>query len=346
MLRPTAFALTLAALPAALVAAPPAAADDAAPAAGDVPSVVTDIAPVHSLVAQVMGDLGAPVLLLDRGADPHSFQLRPSQAAALAGADLVFWIGPELTPWLDRALAGSGAADRAVPLLRAEGVTLRDYATHEAGGAADHAQDSQAHDGQAHDDHGHDDHAHGEAAHDGHGHAHAGTDPHAWLDPANAIAFTRVIEARLAAADPANAAAYAANAEAARADLAALDAELRETLAPARGVPLVMFHDAYGYLAAAYGLTVAGTLAEGDAAAPGAQRLAALRASLAGDETACLFAEANHDPALVETLAADTGRAAGMLDPDGAGFEPGPALYGEMMRALAAAIAACAATAG
>jgi zinc transport system substrate-binding protein len=331
MLRPAAFALTIAVLP----------------AAAEVPDVVTDIAPVHSLVAQVMGDLGEPLLLLDRGADPHSFQLRPSQAAALAEADLVFWIGPELTPWLDRALAGSGAADRAVPLLTAEGVIRREYGGaaaqgEEAHSDADHAHDDHGHDDHAHDDHAHDDHGHADHAHDDHGHAHAGVDPHAWLDPANAIAWTRVIEARLSAADPANAAAYAANAEAARADLAALDAELRESLAAARGVPLFVFHDAYGHLAAAYGLTIAGTLAEGDAATPGAGRLAALRAALGGAGTACLFAEANHDRALVETLAADTGITPGTLDPDGSSFEPGPALYGEMMRALASAITGCA----
>ena len=41
----------------------------ATPALGEVPQVVTDIPPVHSLVAQVMGDLGEPVLLLERGAE-------------------------------------------------------------------------------------------------------------------------------------------------------------------------------------------------------------------------------------------------------------------------------------
>ena len=76
------------------------------PAAAEVPRVITDIPPVQALVAQVMADLGAPVLLLDKGADAHSFQLRPSQAAALAEADLVVWIGPEMTPWLDRAVGG------------------------------------------------------------------------------------------------------------------------------------------------------------------------------------------------------------------------------------------------
>ena len=80
----------------------------ALPALAEVPKVVTDIHPVHALVAQVMGDLGTPDLLLERGASEHDFQLRPSQAASLADADLVVWIGPELTPWLNRALDGIG----------------------------------------------------------------------------------------------------------------------------------------------------------------------------------------------------------------------------------------------
>jgi zinc transport system substrate-binding protein len=43
---------------------------------------------------------------------------------------------------------------------------------------------------------------------------------------------------------------------------------------------LVMYHDAYGYLATAFGLNVLGTIALGDAADPGAARLSAIRASL------------------------------------------------------------------
>ena len=55
-----------------------------APAAhAEVPVVATDIPPVQSLVALVMGELGAPVLLMDRGADAHDYQMRPSQARAL-----------------------------------------------------------------------------------------------------------------------------------------------------------------------------------------------------------------------------------------------------------------------
>ncbi len=73
------------------------------------PLIVTDIAPVHSLVSAVMGDLGQPTLLLEAAADPHHATLRPSQASALAKADGLFWIGPALTPWLARATLGKDA---------------------------------------------------------------------------------------------------------------------------------------------------------------------------------------------------------------------------------------------
>ena len=74
----------------------------AAPALAAPPKVMTDIPAVHALAAGVMGDLGTPGILLDQGADAHHFQLRPSQAKALSQADLLLWIGPRMTPWLER----------------------------------------------------------------------------------------------------------------------------------------------------------------------------------------------------------------------------------------------------
>ena len=86
----------------------------------DTPTIVADIAPVHGLVAAVMGDLGAPDLLLPPDDDPHGYQLRPSQARALASADLVIWIGPALTPWMDRMLRNLDATH--LDLLAADAI--------------------------------------------------------------------------------------------------------------------------------------------------------------------------------------------------------------------------------
>ncbi|AWB47234.1 zinc ABC transporter substrate-binding protein [Gemmobacter aquarius] len=285
-----------------------------AAAQAQVPDVVTDIPPVHSLVAQVMGDLGTPTLLLTKGASEHDFQLRPSQAQALADAELVVWIGPELTPWLDRAMQGLTDAE-SLPLLDAPETATRPF-------SADGA-------------HLHDDHADG--AHD-----HTGTDPHAWLDPANAKAWLGLIAARLAALDPANAATYAANAAQAQAATDALDARIAAELAPLQDRPFVVYHDAYGYFAARYGLQIAGSVALGDATAPGAAKLSALQQGLAAGQATCLFPEAQHDTALAVQLVEGTSLRLGPpLDPVGSTLTPGAGAYAALIETLATAIAGC-----
>ena len=57
----------------------------------DVPRISTDLLPVHGLVSRVMEGVGSPDLLVDPGASPHGYALRPSQAAALQDADAVIW---------------------------------------------------------------------------------------------------------------------------------------------------------------------------------------------------------------------------------------------------------------
>lgn len=326
-----------------------------APALADVPRVVTDIPPVHSLVAQVMGDLGAPELLLDRGASEHSFQLRPSQAAGLQDAGLVVWVGPELTPWLDTALEAAPASVPRLSLLTVEGTYLRDYSEAVAGDhgqahadAHDHGHGEAKAEAEAH-DHGHDhDHGHAEAEAEAeaHDHDHSGTDPHAWMDPENARTWLAAIAAELSRLDPDNAATYGANAAAAAEAVAALDAEVASTLSVVGDAPLVMFHDAYGYLAAHYGLNIAGTVALGDAASPGAARLRELQATVAEGNAVCLFPEAQHAPDLLTQMAEGTGAViGGTLDPVGSTMEPGPGMYADWLRGMASAIAACAAPA-
>jgi zinc transport system substrate-binding protein len=279
----------------------------------EVPRVVTDIPPVHALVAQVMGDLGQPVLLLAKGADEHDFALKPSQMGDIADAGLVVWIGPELTPWLDRALQGSSAAQLA--LLDAPGTQTRPYAP---------GEDDEHEEGEAED------------------HDHGSINPHAWLDPGNAAVWLALIAADLARIDPENAATYAANADTARAQLTALDAEVTALLAPVKDKPFVTFHAAYGYFTAHYGMNPAPSLALGDAAAPGAARVAELQAQVAADHITCLFPEAQHDPALLTVLTEGTGATlGGALDPVGSSYDPGPDAYAAILKGIATTLAGC-----
>ncbi|KGM86672.1 ABC-type Zn2+ transport system, periplasmic component/surface adhesin [Roseovarius mucosus DSM 17069] len=314
-------------------------------AMAEAPRVATDIAPVHSLVARVMQGAGAPDVLVRPGASPHGYAMRPSEAAALEAADLVFWMGEGLTPWLEGAidsLAGEahvvallGAADSRVLPFR-EGV---EFAAHDHGddhGETEHGHDAHAEKEAGHEEaHTHDhDHGHEDA------HAHDGADPHAWLDPANAIVWLGLIAEELAEHDPANAALYAANAEAAATEIAALSAEIAAQLAPVQDRPFLVFHDAYQYFEAAFGVTAAGAIALSDAVAPGPARIAALREMAEARGVACVFSEPQFDPKLVETVFGDVA-AHGVLDPMGSQVAMGPSLYPQTLRDMAGAMVAC-----
>ncbi|MBI1171581.1 zinc ABC transporter substrate-binding protein [bacterium] len=267
------------------------------PARAEVPRVQTDISPVAALVAQVMGDLGRPGLLLDKGGDEHDMQLRPSQRRDLAAATLLIWVGPELTPGLDQARAA--AQVQSLALLDDPRTLRQDYAE-------------------------------------------GGLNPHAWLDPANAAIWIDLIAACLQALDPDHAATYRANAAAAQARIVTLDAALAAKLAPLKR-PFVTYHDAYGYFARHYNLPYRGGLAAGDAAPPGAAQIARLHQDAASGAIRCAFPEAQHDPALIDSLAEGTGLFVGPpLDPVGSMLDPGPDAYDLLLTGLATALLACA----
>jgi zinc transport system substrate-binding protein len=324
-------------------------------ALAEVPDVVTDIPPVHSLAAAVMGDLGTPTLLLDRGASPHGFQLKPSQMQAVSDADLVLWMGPTLAPWLDKALATRPENSAALDLLAAPETYRKNFGTkdthdHESEGhdGHDHAAEAESHDDYAHETEAHadhDDHAdhdHGADAESHEDHDHTGLDPHAWLDPANGKAWAQLIAIELSRLDPENATTYAANAAATIAAIDAADQQATALLEPVKSRPFVTFHDAYGYFTAHYGLAHAGSIAAGDAASPGARHLTELQETVGADTTICLFPEAQHDPALLTQLAEATGaKTGGTLDPEGSSLDPGPTLYPALILGLAETMAAC-----
>lgn len=202
------------------------------------PNVLTDLAPIHGLVSAVMGDIGAPTLLLPPSADAHSYALRPSDARTLSNAELIIWVGHDLTPWLADPIATLATSAVTLELLESAGWDQRDL-----GG---------------HDDHG-------------------DIDPHAWIDPAVAAVWVGHIADQLADIDPANAETYQANAQNYATDLMQLRTALKARLAPATGQPIIWPHDAYGYFEDAFDLMSVATIADAAANSPGPAHIARLR---------------------------------------------------------------------
>lgn len=281
----------------------------AAAAAPTPPDVVASVKPLHSLVAGVMRGVGEPYLLVRGGASPHAFALRPSDAKALAGAELVVWAGPPVETFLERPLSTLAAGAWVLTLVREPSVHLLPA---RAGGAWE-----------SHDhNHAHETPPAGDLA----------TDGHVWLDPLNAKIITDLVADALSRLDPERAAIYRANADAQKAGLDRLHGEMRAALAPVKDRPFIVFHDAYHYLEDRYGLAAAGAITVSPDQPPGAARIVALRQRISAAGAVCVFAEPQFEPAMVRTLAEGTRARTGVLDPEGANIADGPDLYAALMR--------------
>ncbi|HBK81857.1 MAG TPA: zinc ABC transporter substrate-binding protein [Nitrospinae bacterium] len=308
-----------------LIGVPPGGADS------EILRVVASIPPIHSLAAGVMEGAGSPALLVRGGASPHVFSLRPSSARALQEARLVFWAGEGAEDFLIRPLAILARKGRIVTLSKTPGLSL--YPARPAGDWAGRTLARRALPGRTR--------AEGRIRGKPSWPRPGGPDMHIWLDPRNARVIVHAMAVELSRADRAGRALYIANAKRLTRRLEALEAEIRATLAPARRSPYVVFHDAYRYFEERFGLRPAGAFAAASGRKPGARRLTELRRRIRALGAVCVFAEPQFKPSLLETMMEGTGARAGVLDPLGADFEPGPELYFSLMRGLAASLRAC-----
>jgi zinc transport system substrate-binding protein len=134
-----------------------------------------------------------------------------------------------------------------------------------------------------------------------------GLDPHVWLDPVLMSQLVGEVERGLAAADRKGAATYEKNAQALQDQLAALDARFRERLTGCARDLLVTSHEAFGYLAARYGLrqqAVAGLSPDQE---PDPARLGELAQRARDQGVTTVFTEETVSPRIAKTLARDAG---------------------------------------
>ena len=272
--------------------------------------VVTDVAPIASLTALVMGDTGVPTQLVPDGASPHDHQLRPSDARRLSQADLVIWIGPNLTPWLEKAL-GSLAPDARKIVLSDLAITQK-LPTRSAKDFGDDGDEQQ------------NDIKPGEV------------DPHLWLDPENASRWVAVIAEHLGTIDPKNSDVYRRNAMDVQARLAALSDEIRGQI---NGARFVAYHDSYQYFQSRFGATTSGTIAASDANDPSPRAIARARALL--QDGGCILTDGSANLNAVATVSEGLDVRVVSADPLGFGIAPGPERYFAMMRAIAQAMSQC-----
>jgi zinc transport system substrate-binding protein len=293
--------------------------------------VVATIKPIHALVAKVMQGVGTPALLISGAASPHTYAMKPSDVRALHAADIFFRVLETVEPFTAKVIASLPGSVRVATLADAPGIELLDVrtgATFEAHRHDDHGKEHGA-TGLAHKDDDHDENAR------------ARRDGHVWLDPENAKMMVAEIARVLAEASPENADVFRENADRLVAEIGALEAQIADELAPVKGRPFVVFHDAYQYFERRYGLNALGSITVSPEIQPSAKRLGEIRRKIAALGAACVFAEPQFQPKLVDAVIEGTNARSGTLDPEGALVAPGPDAYAVLLKSLAAGLRSC-----
>ncbi|MDE0780231.1 MAG: zinc ABC transporter substrate-binding protein [Alphaproteobacteria bacterium] len=306
------------------------------PALADV-KVVASIKPIHGLVAGVMKGVGTPSLLVEGGASPHSYSLRPSNARELQQADLIVWVGGEIEAFLKKPLATLGTGAEVIELIDLPNLKLMSY--REDGPFASHDDDHDGdHQSGKHDDDHDDDHK--SEQHDD-AHHHDGPDAHIWLDPDNAKVIVKASAAALMRIDPANAEIYRSNAAVMISRLERLSINVSAKLKSIAGRNFVVFHDSYQYFEDRFGLKAVGSITVNPAVVPGAERIRDIQNRARSLGATCVFSEPQFPSVLISIIREGSNTKTGVLDPLGAALPSGPEMYFTLIEKLASSFHEC-----
>ena len=323
----------------------------AAPGTTDAPAeeerlrVVVSILPVANIVYNIGGDRIDLDAIMPPGADPHTFEPRPSDAVKLSQADLIFVNGMHMDESTLK-LAEANLKDGAVIIELAAAVANPDeliYGTeHHHGHDDEHGHDEEEGHDEDDDEHGHaeeeghdeDDDEHGHAEEDDHDedvdeHGTAEEedgepDPHLFLDPHFVIRYAKVVFVSLAERDPDNRDFYEANFNEYTARLHALDEAIQAATAtiPESNRRLLTYHDSFGYFAIRYGYTVIGAIQPNDTSQPSAQEVAALIDQLLDEGVPAIFGSILFPADVIDQIASETGVTVSTLLDDGLPGQP------------------------
>jgi len=191
-------------------------------------NIATTVAPITSIIANIAGGTDATINgIVPEGTNSHTFEPKPSDAATLEQADVIFINGLVLEePTKDLALAnlkdGAVICELGTQILP-ESEYIYDFSFPLEGGKPN---------------------------------------PHLWTNPPMAKEYAAVVRDLLLAINPTNSSVFAANFDAFAAKVDALDAAMATATAtiPQDQRKLLTYHDAYAYFAVHFGYTVIGAI--------------------------------------------------------------------------------------
>lgn len=268
-------------------------------------SILASFYPLQWIAERVGGQAVEVSSLTPPGAEPHDLELTPRDVAAVSEVDLVVYLS-EFQPAVDDAVVQE-ADESAFDAAEHTELDLTYIPIEEGTENADEQ----------------------------------GADPHFWLDPIRLADVADTLADRLGEIDSDNASSFTANAAQLRNELEQLDTELRDGLANCDNTNLVTSHNAFGYLADAYGLTQIGITGLTPEEEPSAANLADIAGYVEDNDVRTIYFETLVSPAIAEAVASESGVETAVLDPiEGLTEESDGSDYLEVMRSNLATLRA------
>lgn len=165
------------------------------------------------------------------------------------------------------------------------------------------------------------------------GDVHPQGNPHHWLDPINAVAAARLIEARFARIDPGGRSYFKGQADDFERTIEKRLPEWQARLAPFKGRRVLTYHRSWDYFALRFGLVVAGELEPKPGIPPSAAHLARLAQKIKDERISILIKEGHYETQSARFLAERTGLRIVEL-PLSVGGAPGVETYERLMDVL------------
>ena len=209
-------------------------------------SIVATIYPQYDWIKNILGERINDVdlkLLIKNGTDLHSYKSSAQDIAAIAGADMVVYVGGESDDWIKKALEATPKAGRVqVNLMEALGDRVKEEEIVEGMQAEEehHHEHGEEHAEEHEDEH----HEHAEEHH--HEEEEAENDEHIWLSLVNAKILVKSLAEALAKIDTANAETYKTNATNFTAKLNELDGAYAAAVAEANN-KTILFGDRFPF---------------------------------------------------------------------------------------------------
>ncbi len=244
------------------------------PAGGGKLQVVTTVAPITSIVANVAGDAADVVGVIPEGTDSHTFEPKPSAAAVMTNADLVLVNGLKLEdPTKDLAKTNIGPTGQVAELgtlTLSPDQYLYDFSFPKAGGKPN---------------------------------------PHLWTSPPMARCYATIAASAMGKADPVNAHVYRENAAAFEAKVDRLDTLMTKATASIKpkNRELLTYHDAYAYFAAHYRWKVIGAIQVSSFEDPTPKEVTKLIQQIRSERVPAIFGSEVFPSPVLAQIAKETG---------------------------------------